>query len=229
MAGSLTRPIRRSKPQAAGGPRALRRRAIECPMHDYDPAIMARRDSMQKRYDALVEEMKGRFGLRVRRWRSSMTGCAWIVRYDSGREARLIESPYPRGPMSAAVFLHEVGHHAIGFRTYSPRCLEEFHAWMWALAAMRERGLNVTQAVERRVSLSLHYAIAKARRRGLRSIPEELQPFVSVDRPPPRGHATGQAGPMPRPAPAHRPSTVAAAVAVVRDAVQQMLFGGGRT
>lgn len=210
---------------------------IERTHHDYDLPIMARSDPMQKRYEALVEEMKGRFGLRVRRWRSSMTGCAWIVRYDSGREARLIESPYPRGPMSAAVFLHEVGHHAIGFRTFSPRCLEEYHAWMWALEAMRERGLNVTEAVERRVRLSLHYALAKARRRGLRNIPEELRPYAEVDRRPSRGRAA--AGARPRAAteareiaPAargHRPSAVAAAAAAVRDAVQQLLlFCGGR-
>ena len=137
----------------------------------------------QQRYDALVEEMKRTYDVRVRKWRTSSTGCAWIVRYSNGDEQRLIESPYPRGPMSCAIFLHEIGHHAIGFGRYKPRCLEEFHAWMWALEMMRHRGLNVTEAVQRRMARSLGYAIAKARRRGLRALPPELLQFeLSVGR-----------------------------------------------
>lgn len=76
-----------------------------------------------------------------------------------------------------AVFLHEVGHHAIGFNRFKPRCLEEFHAWDWALQTMHDRGLNITEAVRFRMHLSLWYALAKARRRGLRQIPPELLPF----------------------------------------------------
>ena len=133
---------------------------------------------MQERYDELVREMKREYGLRVRKWRSSSSGCAWIVTYGDGTVSRLIESPYPRGPMSCAIFLHEVGHHAIGFGTYRPRCLEEYHAWKWSLDTMRARGLNVTAAVERRMAESLHYAIIKARRRGLKQLPEPLEPFL---------------------------------------------------
>ena len=73
--------------------------------------------------------------------------------------------------------LHEVGHHAIGLKTYSPRCLEEYHAWAWALNTMREHGFNVTPSVERRMAESLQYAVAKAARRGLKRLPVELQPF----------------------------------------------------
>jgi hypothetical protein len=50
---------------------------------------------------------------------------------------------------------------------------------MWAIEAMRARGLNVTDAVKRRMARSLGYAIAKARRRGLRSLPSELVPFAN--------------------------------------------------
>jgi hypothetical protein len=138
--------------------------------------------SMQERYDAVVREMKQTYGIRVRRWRTGSSGVAWIIRYDTGEERRLIESPYPRGPMSCAIFLHEVGHHAIGFGTYRPRCLEEYHAWKWSLDAMRRRGLNVTEAVERRVRRSLRYAIDKARRRGLGRVPDELLPYVNAER-----------------------------------------------
>jgi hypothetical protein len=129
---------------------------------------------MQRRYDALVVEMKSRHGVRVRKWRRSMSGCAWIVRYRNGDLVRMMEAPYPRGPMSCAVFLHEVGHHAIGIGRWSPRCLEELKAWEWSLATMREFGFNVTDPVLRRVERSLRYAVAKAKRRGLKSVPREL-------------------------------------------------------
>lgn len=136
------------------------------------------RSPMRQRYDALVAEMKQAYGIRVRKWRSSSTGCAWIVRYDDGDERRLIEAPYPKGPTSCAIFLHEVGHHAIGFGTYRPRCLEEYHAWQWSLQTMRAKGLNVTAAVEKRMAESLRYAVQKAKRRGLKSVPPQLSAYV---------------------------------------------------
>jgi hypothetical protein len=106
-----------------------------------------------------------------------MTGVAWIVFYHDGSEARLIEAPRPRGPMSAAIFLHEIGHHAIGFSTYTPRCLEEYHAWMWSLTTMERLGLNITEGVRVRMHNSLWYAVAKAKRRGLKVVPAELEPY----------------------------------------------------
>jgi hypothetical protein len=133
---------------------------------------------MQERYDDLVREMKQRYGLRVVRWRSSMSGVAWQVVYQDGTRANLIEAPYPRGPMSAAVFLHEVGHHAIGLQRYKPRCLEEFLAWEWSLKTMEEQGLNVTDRVRKRMDESLRYAVAKARRRGLKRLPAPLVPYL---------------------------------------------------
>ncbi len=134
--------------------------------------------AMQDRYDALVLEMKALHGIRVRRWRTGTSGCAWLVRYEDGTLSRLIESPYPRGPVSCAVFLHEIGHHAIGWDRRRLRCLEEYEAWQWALGAMRARGLNVTAGVEKRVAESLRYAVEKARRRGLREVPEELRQYA---------------------------------------------------
>ncbi len=132
---------------------------------------------MRHRYDLLVEEMKQAYGIRVRKWRTSTSGCAWVVQYHDGTISRLIESPYPRGPMSCAVFLHEIGHHAIGFNTHRLRCLEEYDAWRWAIDTMRERGLNVTAAVEKRMDEAVRYALRKARRRGLKQLPAELEPY----------------------------------------------------
>lgn len=112
--------------------------------------------------------------VRVRKWRSSTSGVAWQVLYRDGTVSRLIESPRPRGPVSAAVFLHEIGHHAIGFNRYRPRCLEEYHAWRFSLEQMAEHGIEITSRVRRRVRDSLQYAIEKAVRRGLRSVPCEV-------------------------------------------------------
>ena len=135
---------------------------------------------MLLRYDELVTEMKKTHGLRIRKWRSSSTGCAWIVRYADGGEAKLIESPYPKGPMSCAIFLHEVGHHAIGFGTYKPRCLEEYYAWKWSLGMMREKGINVTESVQKRMDESIKYAVKKAQRRGLKTLPPQLLPYAKA-------------------------------------------------
>lgn len=138
--------------------------------------------SMQDRYDRVTQEMLAAYGVRVRKWRTSMSGIAWEVRYRDGSVSRRIESPRPKGPMSAAIFLHEIGHHAIGFNTYKPRCLEEYHAWKFAIEQMQLHNLNVTESVHRRMRRSLEYAVAKARRRGLRQLPDELVPYATPRR-----------------------------------------------
>jgi hypothetical protein len=136
--------------------------------------------SMEERYERVTREMLEAHGVRVRRWRTHMSGIAWQVRYRDGTVKKLIESPRPKGPMSAAIFLHEIGHHAIGFNTYKPRCLEEYHAWRFAIEQMERLGLNVTDGVRRRMHNSLRYAVEKARRRGIREVPGELAPFVGA-------------------------------------------------
>ena len=164
-----------SEPRARSG-----KGAVRAPRRPTRSAVAAprREGPMAKRYQQVQREMLARYGVRVRKWRSSMSGVAWQLTYQDGSIARLIESPRPVGPMSAAVFLHEIGHHAIGFNRYSPRCLEEYHAWQFAIETMHERGLNVTRAVMKRRHESLRYAIDKAVRRGLKSLPQELEPFL---------------------------------------------------
>jgi hypothetical protein len=130
--------------------------------------------SAQEMYDSVVRDMLHTYGIRVRKWRRSMSGMAWEVVYRDGTRTRLIESPRPKGPMSIAIFLHEVGHHAIGLGAVSPRCLEELRAWQFSLAEMERLGLNITDSVRRRVDRSMRYAVAKAQRRGIRQLPDEL-------------------------------------------------------
>jgi hypothetical protein len=129
-------------------------------------------------YTPIVTEMRSRYDFRVRRWRRNMTGCAWRVCYHDGRSTNWIEAPRPRTPISLSIFLHEVGHHAIGFDTYRLRCEEEFHAWQFALTEMRRAGVEPDEKVERRFDLSMRYAVDKAVRRGLKGLPPMLQPYA---------------------------------------------------
>lgn len=132
---------------------------------------------MQDRYDAMVRSMLAHYGIKVRKWRKNSSGIARLTTFKNGTTLRTLEAPRPTGPMSAAIFLHEVGHHAIGFDTYKPRCLEEYHAWAFAIREMERLGLNITDSVRYRMHRSLKYAIDKARRRGLKDLPPELAPF----------------------------------------------------
>lgn len=113
-------------------------------------------------------------GVRVCHWRGNMTGIAWI-----GHPDRPIEAPHPRSPMSFAVLAHEVGHQALG--RVKPRWREEQLAWQFALDAMNRLSIPVTDQVKGRYAASMRYALAKARRRGLKQIPTELLPFLSDD------------------------------------------------
>lgn len=122
--------------------------------------------------------MRRTHGVRIVRWRKHTTGCAWQVTYDDGSMAKLIESPYPRGPVSAAVFLHEVAHHAMGFFTYRPRCYEEYMAWQWAFERMRERRIPVNEQVRKRFDEAMADAVEKAGRRGIKNIPEPLRRYM---------------------------------------------------
>jgi hypothetical protein len=129
-------------------------------------------------FGPIVNEMKDRHEVRVRRWRSSMSGKAWRVYYHDGRAVNWIEAPRPKTPISLAIFLHEVGHHVIGFEKYRRRCEEEFHVWMWALNEMRRHGIEPNPKVHRRVELSMRYAVDKAMRRGIKHLPASLAPYL---------------------------------------------------
>ena len=134
---------------------------------------------MKPHFAEIVEDMKRTHGLRIKRWRRNMSGCAWRVYHADGRVVNWVESPYPKTPISLAIFLHEVGHHVIGFDRYKRRCEEEYHAWEWAIAQMRALGVETDERVRRRVDLSMRYAVDKAVRRGIKHLPEPLHRFVA--------------------------------------------------
>jgi hypothetical protein len=129
-------------------------------------------------YAHIVQRAKTRYDIRVRRWRASMSGAAWRVYHDDGRAVNWIEAPRPKTPISLAIFLHEVGHHAVGFERYKKRCEEEYHVWLWALSEMRRNGVPPDARVRARFDLSMRYAVGKAMRRGIKHLPATLCRFA---------------------------------------------------
>jgi hypothetical protein len=130
-------------------------------------------------YDSVIRDVRGLYDVRVKRWRRSMSGCAWRVYKADGSAVNWIESPYPKTPISLAVFLHEIGHHAIGFDRYRRRCEEEYHVWVWAIRQMRRLGVEPDERVRRRFELSVRYAVDKAVRRGIKRLPRVLERYVN--------------------------------------------------
>ena len=129
-------------------------------------------------YAPIIEAYVRRYEIRVKKWRASMSGCAWRVTKADGSTINWVESPYPKTPISLSIFLHEIGHHAIGFAAYKRRCEEEYHVWLWALKEMRTLGIPLDERVTRRFQASMRYAVDKAMRRGLRALPESLAMFT---------------------------------------------------
>ena len=129
-------------------------------------------------YTPIISSLKRRYDIRIHRWRKTMSGCAWRVYHHDGRVTNWIECPHPKTPISLAIFLHEVGHHVIGFETYKRRCEEEYHAWLWAMGEMRRLGIEPDARVQRRFDLSMRYAVGKAMRRGIKMLPTTLERFL---------------------------------------------------
>lgn len=126
----------------------------------------------------IVEATRQRYRVRVKKWRRGMSGCAWQVTYTDGKVINWIESPYPRTPISLSIFLHEVGHHVIGFDRYRTRCEEEYHVWQWALAEMTRLGIAPDEKTMQRFERSMQYAVDKAVRRGIQNLPQPLMRFA---------------------------------------------------
>ena len=129
-------------------------------------------------YEPVIRELRRQYDVRIRKWRRSMSGCAWRVYKSDGSTVNWVESPYPKTPISLAIFLHEIGHHAIGFDRYKRRCEEEYHVWVWAIERMRELGIQPDERVRRRFELSIRYAVDKAVRRGIKRLPRVLERYV---------------------------------------------------
>ncbi len=130
-------------------------------------------------YRALVRELKTRYKISVRKWQSRMSGGAYELKYRDGRIKRLITAPRPRSPVSAAIFLHEVGHHAIGFHRYGLRCLEEYYVWQWAFREMTARQIPIGEP--RSAALpSFNASLCPPAQHQNHPVPPELHPFIHI-------------------------------------------------
>lgn len=140
------------------------------------PRRIVREGPAADEYAAMVRDLKARYKISIRKWRTHMSGVAYELTYADGRIKRLISAPRPRSPVSAAIFLHEVGHHAIGFRRYSPRCLEEYYVWQWTFREMTARQIPTDDRVLRHYRRSMYHYIKLARKHG-HHVPHELAPL----------------------------------------------------
>lgn len=127
-------------------------------------------------YVQLVRELKHRYKIAIRKWHRHMSGLSYELTYRDGRIKRLISAPRPKSPVSAAIFLHEVGHHAIGFRRYHSRCLEEHYVWQWTFREMESRRIPITPAVMKHFRRSMYHYVKRAHRRA-EHVPAELGHF----------------------------------------------------
>ena len=127
-------------------------------------------------YPQLVRELKTHYKISIRQWRAHMAGHAYELTYRDGTIKRLIAAPRPRSPVSAAIFLHEVGHHAIGFRRYASRCLEEHYVWQWTFREMESRGIAITHRVMKHFRRSMYHYVKRSHQRH-EHVPPELAHF----------------------------------------------------
>ena len=142
-----------------------------------DPRRGPRAALQRQAYAAMVCELKIQYKISIRKWRARMSGVAYELMYSDGRIKRLITAPRPRGPVSAAIFLHEVGHHAVGFRRYAPRCLEEYYVWQWAFREMAARNIPVDHRVLKHYRRSMYHYVRLARREDPHRLPAEVAGF----------------------------------------------------
>ena len=122
-------------------------------------------------YEEAAEVLLRESGCTVRKYRSSNSGEAFTSSKDWG-----IEVPRPRGPMSFAVFAHEVGHQMLHRGNESkPRWLEEIEATEYALAQFERFRLDGAEEAKKREARNLRHSAKKANRR---ATPETAQAIL---------------------------------------------------
>jgi hypothetical protein len=126
--------------------------------------------SRAEAYERAAAALLASSGCTVRRYRTKTTGTAYTTSDDWG-----IEVPRPRGPVSFAVFAHEVAHQLLHRSNSKPRWLEEIEAWEFALDCFPRFELSGVERARRDAARSLRYAFLKA---GRRAKPETVATMV---------------------------------------------------
>lgn len=132
--------------------------------------------------ESLRSRIVDHFGLQVTRWLSVLRGKAIKVSFRWGGGVRYrLHVPRSRGPLAAAIFLHEVGHCVVGF-TGEPRVMEELRAWLWAFDALKRLNLPIPEVVVKRYHASMRYEVRRAMRRR-QPCPPFLRFFLNPQQP----------------------------------------------
>jgi hypothetical protein len=113
-------------------------------------------------YLSAAETLLRESGCTVTRWRSTSSGAADIY-----SDAWEIEVPEPRGPVSYAIFAHEVGHQMLHRRPRAKkrRWVEELEAWEFALDTFERFSLPGIEAARADAAKSMSWACSKGLRR----------------------------------------------------------------
>lgn len=130
-------------------------------------------------FASIVRKYKKQHNIMVRKWRKTLSGCAWAITHADGKVVNWIESPYPKSLVSFAIFLHEIGHHVIGFKKYKKRCEEEYFAWRWAIDEMRRIDIRPDEIVLERFNHAMQIAVDVSLKRGLKELPQFLKCFAA--------------------------------------------------
>lgn len=99
-------------------------------------------------------------GVTIRKWRSNLTGTAYVTSPDWE-----IEAPVPTTARRFAVLAHEVAHQILHRGSRRPRWREEVEAWEWALAQFDRYGLPGKDDATKDAVQAIDYALSKALRR----------------------------------------------------------------
>lgn len=101
-------------------------------------------------------------GCTIGKFRKSTTGIANLE-----DPLWTIEVPEPRGPVSYATFVHEIGHQVLHRRRrVRPRWLEEQEAWSYALDSFLRFDLPGVEKATADARGAMAYSFSKALRRG---------------------------------------------------------------
>ena len=104
---------------------------MKCPAN-----LQEAKQAMAERYWAIALEEAARHDVTIKRFRPSLSGKAFVSQ-------RTITAPRPRTRRRLRVFLHEVGHIALGHSDPKPRYVAEQEADEWAFETMRRHGIRV--------------------------------------------------------------------------------------
>lgn len=91
-----------------------------------------------------------------------------------------VQIPPSRDPVRVAIAAHEFGHFDIGFSSRATVCKQELGAWIAGVTRLVRAKIIIDETAAQRIIDSISYAMSKAARRWIRSLPEPMSRFFSL-------------------------------------------------